>query len=261
MYVLYSVLKGNDWVRRASPSPNPRVRLFCFPYAGGWSQIYQPWVNHLSDDIELCLIELPGRGPRLSEAPMTNLSMLVEEIAINIYPYLDRPFAFFGHSMGALLSFELALLLRHQGYSEPNHLFASGHRAPHLMRKRSPTHDLPEPEFIEELRRLQGTPEAVLINEELRELVFPALRADFRAIETYEYETDEPLNCPITVFGGLQDFDVDIASLEGWRQHTTKKFDLQLFTGNHFFLHESQTLIIQAIRQQMDTVARNFITL
>lgn len=251
--MFHSSLKTIDtkWVKTIRQNPSAALRLFCFPYAGGWSQIYRPWINHLSSDIELCFIDLPGRGPRLSEAPLTNLSALVEMIAANIHTYLDRPFAFFGHSMGALLSFELGSLLRQQGYPAPEHLFVSGHRAPHLMLDRVPIHNLPEPEFIEEMRQLQGTPEAVLANAELRELVFPALRADFQAIETYKYQHCEPLDCPITVFGGLQDVGIDIVALEGWRQYTTRKFGLQLFKGNHFFLHEAQSLILQEIHQQL----------
>jgi medium-chain acyl-[acyl-carrier-protein] hydrolase len=251
MFHLSLKTTDTNWIKKIRQNPNAALRLFCLPYAGGWSQIYRPWINHLSSDIELCLIDLPGRGLRLNEAPIVNLSALVEEIAINIHTYLDRPFAFFGHSMGALLSFELVRLLRQQGYPAPRHLFVSGHRAPHLMLDRIPIHNLPEHEFIEEMRRLEGTPEAVLANAELRELVFPALRADFQAIETYQYRHCEPLDCPITVFGGLQDIGVDIVALEGWRQYTTKKFGLQLFKGNHFFLHEARSLILQEIHQQL----------
>ncbi len=245
---------NTNWIKRTRQNPDAALRLFCLPYAGGWSQIYRPWINHLCSDIELCPIDLPGRGSRLNEAPINNLSVLVEEIAKNIYPYLDRPFAFFGHSMGALLSFELARLLRQQGYPAPKHLFVSAHRAPHLMLDRIPTHNLPEPEFIEEMRRLEGTPEAVLANAELRELVFPALRADFQAIETYQYRHCKPLDCPVTVFGGLQDVDVDIVSLEGWRQFTNKKFKLRMFNGNHFFLYEAQPLILQEVHQQLGEI-------
>lgn len=249
--MLNTISKTSVWVKRNRSNPQAKLRLFCLPYAGGWSQIYRPWIDFLSDDIDLCLLELPGRGPRLNEAPITNLSLLVREIAENIQPYLDRPFAFFGHSMGALLCFELTRLLCRQGYDEPDHLFLSGYRAPHLKLERTPIHNLPEPAFIEEVRRMEGTPESVLANAELRELVFPALRADFQSIETYSYQSSSPLNCPITVFGGLQDKGVDIAALEGWRQYTTHKFRLQLFSGNHFFLHEAQPLILQTIHQQL----------
>jgi medium-chain acyl-[acyl-carrier-protein] hydrolase len=252
--MLNTTLRNSVWVKKIRADSSAKLRLFCLPYAGGWSQIYRPWGNLLSDEIELCLIELPGRGPRLCEAPRTNLSLLVQEIAINIQPYLDQPFAFFGHSMGALLCFELTRLLHKQGYPYPKHLFLSGYRAPHLRADRPPIHNLSEPEFIEEVRRLEGTPENVLVNVELRELIFPALRADFQAIETYRYQPGLPLDCPITVFGGLQDRGVSITTLESWRQYTIDKFRLQLFSGNHFFLHEAQSQLIQEIHQQLGIV-------
>jgi medium-chain acyl-[acyl-carrier-protein] hydrolase len=232
------------------------LRLFCLPYAGGSSQIYRDWTNYLSREIELCPIELPGRGSRLNETPITDFSILVQKIALGIHHHLDRPFAFFGHSMGALLSFELTRLLRQQGYASPAHLFVSGYRAPHLKSNSTLIHNLPEPEFTEEIRRLGGTPEAVLANAELRELVFPTLRADFAAIETYRYRSCTSLVCPITVFGGLQDPGVDVADLEAWRQYTTGKFGLQMFSGNHFFLHQVQPSILRVIHQQLSGVRR-----
>jgi medium-chain acyl-[acyl-carrier-protein] hydrolase len=249
--MLNTTLKNSIWIRKARPTSRAKLRLFCLPYAGGWSQIYRPWTDLLSNEIELCLVELPGRGPRLCEKPIDDLSTLIQEIAINIQPYLDQPFAFFGHSMGALLCFEITRLLRSRGYAYPEHLFLSGYRAPHLELECTPIYDLPEPKFIEEIRRLEGTPESVLVNAELRELVFPALRADFQAIETYRYQPGLPLSCPITVFGGLQDRGVDVTALEGWRPYTTGKFGLQLFSGNHFFLHEAQSQILQAIHEQL----------
>jgi medium-chain acyl-[acyl-carrier-protein] hydrolase len=199
----------------------------------------------------LCPIELPGRGSRLGEANITDFSTLVQEIALGIHDYLDRPFALFGHSMGALLSFELTRLLSQQGYPTPDHLFISGYRAPHIGLDRTPIHNLPEPEFIEEVRRLGGTPEAVLANAELREIIFPSLRDDFEAIETYRYRPRTSLVCPITAFGGLQDKGVNVADLEAWRQYTTGKFRLQMLSGNHFFLHQLQPLIVQVLHQQL----------
>jgi medium-chain acyl-[acyl-carrier-protein] hydrolase len=252
-----TILESTSWIKKyIQPDSRAELRLFCLPYAGGSSHIYRNWTNYLSREIELCPLELPGRGSRFSEATIIDFSTLVQEIALSIHRYLDRPFAFFGHSMGALLSFELTRLLRQQGYCSPVHLFVSGYRAPHLKSNRASIHNLPEPEFIQEVWRLGGTPEAVLANAELRELVFPALRADFTAIETYRYRPSTSLVCPITAFGGLQDQGVDVSDLEAWRQYTTGKFRLQMFSGNHFFLHQVQPLILQAIDRQLSDVRR-----
>lgn len=241
--------KSSQWVKLFRPNVQAKLRLFCLPYAGGSSQIYRHWA--LPQEIELFSIELPGRGSRLMEKPITHFPELIQKISKSLHPYLDRPFAFFGHSMGALLSFELVLALRSQGYSSPEILFVSGYRAPHIKSESPPIYNLPEPEFTEEIRRMEGTPEAVLTNRELRELVFPALRADFEAIYNYQYKHSIPLDLPITVFGGLEDNGINVSALEDWQRYTNKKFRLQMFYGNHFFLFENQRLILQVIQQQL----------
>jgi medium-chain acyl-[acyl-carrier-protein] hydrolase len=249
--------KTSSWVKCLLPNPQAKLRLFCFPYAGGWSQTYRPWAKQLSREIELYSIELPGRGARLIEKPIVQFSQLLQETALGIAPYLDRPFAFFGHSMGALLSFELTQLLCFRGCPAPEIIFVSGHRAPHVKSEHPPIYNLPELEFIEEIRRMEGTPEAVLANAELRELIFPALRADFEAIYNYQHKPSKPLDLPITVFGGLEDHGVNLYALEDWRRYTNKKFRLQMFQGNHFFLHEAQPLILQVIQQQLGELISN----
>lgn len=248
-----TTLEISQWVKCPVPNSKAPSRLFCLPYAGGSSQMYRSWIDYLPSDIELCLIELPGRGTRLLEKPIDQFPTLVQETAEGIRSYLDRPFAFFGHSMGALLSFELTRLLRREGFATPKHLFASGFRAPHLEIDCKRIHSLPEAEFVEEIRRMGGTPEAVIANAELRELVFPPLRADFAAIENYQYQPGVPLNCPITVFGGLQDKKVSVEALESWRRYTSASFSLQMFSGDHFFLNKSQPLILKVIQQQLQT--------
>ena len=172
----------DTWVSWQSPNPQATLRLFCFPYAGGAALTFRAWSDSLPMALEVCPVELPGRGKRIKSAPFTRLQLLVEAIAIAILPYLDKPFAFFGHSMGGLVSFELARLLRKNYGNSPVHLFISGYRAPQVPDPDPPIHALPEPEFLEELRRLNGTPEVVLENTELMQILLPALRADFAVI-------------------------------------------------------------------------------
>jgi medium-chain acyl-[acyl-carrier-protein] hydrolase len=145
---------------------------------------------------------------------------MVKSISEVIEPHLDKPFAFFGHSMGAMISHDLARALRRKYGVEPVHLFVSGRRAPQMPRTRKTTYDLPEPEFIEELRRLNGTPQEVLDQPELMQLMIPLLRADFSVCQTYQYEPEPPLTCPITVFGGLED-ETTREELVGWRAQTS----------------------------------------
>ena len=218
----------NSWIAKYSFNPNTKLRLFCFPYAGGGASLFASWSKSITTDIEICPIELPGHGCRLSERPFNQLKPLVEKLAEVLLTYLDKPFTFFGHSMGGLVSFELAHLLRKEYNLIPDHLFISGRRAPQIPETKPQIHRLDEPKFINELGRLNGTPKAVLENAELMELFLPILRADFTAIETYVYTPRPRLNCPITVLGGLQDFEVGCEDLEAWREQTNANFSMNL---------------------------------
>ena len=246
-----TTLTLNSWVKCPKPNPQAKLRLFCFPYAGGWSLSFRTWSDNLPTTIEVCPIELPGRGTRSSEAPLTQLKPLIERLAQALLPQLDRPFAFFGHSMGGLVCFELARFLRQNYGLIPSHLFVSGRGAPQLPRQEPPIHGLPEPEFIEELRRLNGTPEAVWAHPELRELLLPALRADFAILETYVYTPAPPFDWPITAFGGLQDLEVSCEELEAWRVQTSASFSLRMIPGDHFFLHSGKTFLFQLLSQEL----------
>ncbi|GFE67428.1 thioesterase II family protein [Chroococcus sp. FPU101] len=239
------------WVTCPKPNPNAKLRLFCFPYAGGSAWVFRPWLNHLPSFIELCPLELPGRGKRWTETPFTNLDSLIQTLGTAILPHLNRPFAFFGHSMGAMISFELTRLLSQKYEINPVYLFVSGCRAPQLRDPNPPIYNLPEPEFIAEIRRLNGTPDAVLENAELMELVLPALRADFEMLETYKYTDASSLNCPIAVFGGLQDIEVSHEDLQAWQVQTNQAFSLQMFEGNHFFIDSARSLLLTSITTRL----------
>lgn len=239
----------NPWINYVKSNPSASLRLFCFSYAGGNSYIFRPWSDRLSKTIEVCPIELPGRGFQMKSTPYKQIEPLVKAIGTAILPYLDKPFAFFGHSMGGLVGFELARFIRREYSLEPVHLFISGRRAPHVKNAKPPIHDLTQAEFIQELRQLKGTPEAVLNNDELMELLIPILRADFAVLENYNYIPEAPLNCPISVFGGLQDREVELEELEAWREQTSSSFTLKMLSGNHFFIHSSQSLLLELMKQ------------
>jgi medium-chain acyl-[acyl-carrier-protein] hydrolase len=230
------------------PNPQARLRLFCFPYAGSGTLSYRQWSARLPE-LEVTLVQLPGRERRLLELPMMDLDTLVKTLVAEILPYCDRPFAFFGHSMGGLIAFELARSLRRCNHSQPLHLLLSGCRAPQLPLLHPPLHTLSDADFIQELRRYNGTPEAVLTNAELMQFFLPTLRADFTLIETYCYITEPPLDRPITVFGGLQDAEVEPEDLEAWRVHTTETFARHLLPGDHFFLNSDQALLLQYMQE------------
>ncbi|PSO63477.1 MAG: putative thioesterase [Cyanobacteria bacterium QH_6_48_35] len=241
----------NHWLPIPDPKPDAHLRLFCFPYAGGAARIFNAWSDQIPETMELCPVELPGHGRRLAEKPYARLSPLVEAIAIAINPFLDKPFAFFGHSMGALLAFELAQHLREYNAPQPVHLFVSGCRAPQFPDTDSPSRNLPDEELMKKLRWLKGTPREVLDNPEMRQLLFPVLRADFAVCEMYEYRSQPPLDCPITALGGWRDPATRSGGLRGWRQHTTETFAKKVFRGNHFFLHSSQTPLLKFLCKQL----------
>lgn len=242
---------SSPWLFRPRPQPAGRIRLFCFPYSGAGASIFVSWAGALPPGIELCAVQLPGRETRLAEPPERHLDTLVERILPALGPYLEGPFAFFGHSMGALLAFELARALRRSGGPLPALLVASGHRAPHLPDPHPPAHALPEPELLDELRRLNGTPPEVLEHPELRAILLPILRADFAVCETYAYRAEPPLACPITAFGGLEDGDVTRDELAAWREQTTAGFSLRMFPGDHFFCNTARPLVLHALAREL----------
>jgi len=240
------------WIVVPEPRPSARVRLLCFPHAGGGASSYHAWSTRLPAEIEVCAIQLPGRESRIREIPVHNLRAIVSRLADELQVELKGTFAFFGHSMGALLAFELARLLRRRGDALPVHLFFSGREAPHLPKVIQPLSHLDDERLIEEVRRLKGTPEEILHHRELLELLLPALRADFAACETYSCAPEPPLDCPATVLGGTRD-NVDRADLEAWRQHIDGPFSVRMFPGDHFFPVTDLDLVLRLVS---DTLLR-----
>ena len=236
---------------RFKPQSEAKFRLFCFPYAGAGASIFRSWAEALPSEIEVCALQLPGREDRLGEAPFTRFAPLVQALVPIIQPYLDLPFTFFGHSMGALVSFELVRELRRQGCPSPAHLLVSALRAPQLPDLNLPIHRLPEPKFIEALQQLKGTPEGILQNADLMQLLSPTIRADLAIAENYIYSAQDPLACPITAFGGQADSIVRSEELAGWKEQTLSSFRLQLFPGDHFFLHRDREDLLKAIVEEL----------
>jgi medium-chain acyl-[acyl-carrier-protein] hydrolase len=245
-------LSSTSWIQYWQPKPQARVRLFCFPYAGGTSGLFRTWSEQFPPDIEVYPIQLPGRERRIGEIPFRWLPDLIEALIEVLAPYLDKPYAIFGHSMGALIGFELSRSIRqmHQGLL-PVHLFLSGHRAPQIALPRAPAYNLPEADFIDVLSELNGTPKETLQHKELLQLLLPLLRADFEVCETYQYKPEQPLTCPITVLGGVDDSEVTPTMLEAWKKQTSGPFKLHLFDGDHFYIHNAWPRVIATILQEL----------
>jgi medium-chain acyl-[acyl-carrier-protein] hydrolase len=234
------------------PSPAARVRLFCFPHAGGRPAAFRPWLEHVPDDVELCAVALPGRDGPSGERPVTQLSELVPRLARDIRAHLGTAFAFFGHSLGALVAFEVARELRRCHGIEPVHLFVAGRSAPHRRRAEPPVHQLPDPGFIDAVQRRWGAiPRAVLRERELLALVLPALRADVALVETYVYRPDAPLGCAISCFGGVDDTTVTRDELNAWREQTRAAFILRMVPGGHFFPGSAPRRLVAAVHDDL----------
>jgi medium-chain acyl-[acyl-carrier-protein] hydrolase len=237
-----------------TPQENPGapVRLVCFPNAGSGAAGYRAFAPLLAPEAELTIVRLPGREARIAEEPHRALDELVPRLAGELAPQLDvgtRRLAFFGHSMGALVAFELARHLRREGARLPDRMIVSGRPAPHVPYPPGYefVHTLPEDRLVDRLRGYSGTPEALLADPDLLRMFLPTLRADFEVVETYRHREEEPLPCGISAYGGRSDAEVPSTALEGWSAHTSGPFRARLFDGGHFYLDESRPLVARTI--------------
>ena len=246
--------KRNPWLLSTVAKPNAKMRLFCFPYGGGTAHIYHSWANQLPAWVDVCAVQPPGRANRLHESPFTNVDDLISAAAEALKSCLDLPFAFFGHSIGALTSFELARRFRRDYDVEPCLLMVSGCRAPQIPYSGSRFYNLPEAEFLSEIELVGGPPKELLEHTELMQLMMPLLRADFTLDQTYSYTEAAPLSCPIIAFGGLEDAIVSLKSLEAWRRQTTSTFRILSFPGGHFFISTARELLLDAISLSITSI-------
>jgi surfactin synthase thioesterase subunit len=235
------------WLAGQELSPSAEVRLFCLPYAGGGAAVYQRWRAAAPTRLQVCPVELPGRGMRLRETPYRRLDLLVEGLIDALGEALDRPYALFGHSLGGLVGFELAMALRDRGLRRPEHLIVAGTAAPGTPLGLPPVHEASDADLRARLVTLNGTPRELLDDAELMELMLPTVRADFAVLETYGYRERPPLAVPVTVLGGTGDRVVPPATLSGWRRHSTGTTRLRLFPGDHFFVHSAGSDVLALI--------------
>ena len=245
------------WFLTPRPHPSASLRLICFPYSGASASIYFDWANILPASIEVTVVQLPGRANRLSEPLLTDMASVIKGVMSELPALLDRPFALFGHSLGAQEAFETALALRRQGLPLPARLFVSGHGAPHAEDPdRLLLHRLNDAEMVRELKKMNGMAPEILENQELMQLLLPILRADFTISETYAYHPESPLACPISAYSGLQDRYVSREQMVAWKELTTGDFRLRMFPGDHFYLNTSKMLLLQALARDLDEVMR-----
>ncbi|MCG7524335.1 alpha/beta fold hydrolase [Streptomyces sp. OfavH-34-F] len=240
----------NAWLRRFHPSDEAPVRLFCLPHAGGSASYYFPVSRTLAPAVDVIAAQYPGRQDRRTEPCVDDVRRLADLVTAEILPWCDRPVALFGHSLGATLGFEVALRLEAAG-TTPLVLFASGRRAPSRPRENENVHLSPDAQLLTTIRRMSGTDPAVLADEELLRSVLPAIRADYKAAETYRYTPGPPLTCPIEVLNGTEDPEVTDAEAKAWTTHTKATCTFHTFPGGHFYLTDHAPKVINLIRTRL----------
>jgi medium-chain acyl-[acyl-carrier-protein] hydrolase len=238
------------WFAHTTLRAASRRRLFCFPFAGGSAATYREWGSALGDDVDVLPIELPGRGTRLAETPLTRWDEMIAALVPVLRPAVDRPFALFGHSLGARIAREVVLALRASAGVEPYVLYVSASRAPHVTSRSRPISQAPRTVFVDELRRMGGTPDAVLASDELIDLFLPALRADFALMETASM-TVEPLACPIVAFCGVRDTIAPPEDVAAWRAHTRSAFHLERLDAGHYYLGDRRADVLAVLRDRV----------
>lgn len=236
----------SPWIMRR-PGAGRRLRLFCFAYAGGSATAFLPWQAAVDPTVEICAIQLPGRGARMGEAPPADFAQLVRVLTEEIARHRDLPFAFFGHSLGALLAFEVARHGALRRFPAPVQLIVSGCDAPQSRAPSRQLHLLPDDELIQALRDYNGSPAEVLADRELMALILPTIRADFALAERYSYRPGLRLNLPMTVFAGREDDHCKLEQVTQWERETSGPCAIDWFDGDHFFIHAQRDAVLARI--------------
>lgn len=227
------------------------MKLICFPYAGGSERIFERWPELLPSAISIFPVLLPGRGKRVREPLVTSLKLLVDEIVEVLARINSGPYAMFGHSLGAMLAFELARELRRRGLASPEKIIVAARRAPQILVDEVSAHKLSDPEFIDRLRTMEGTSEEMLNDTGTMEFFLPLLRADFKVADTYVYQPELPFSFPISVYGAMGDKGVAQDELKAWEVQTNGTFNIRMFSGNHFFLNDPASGIFSALARDL----------
>lgn len=226
-------------------SPPSRLPLYCFPYGGAGASAYRGWGEELPAWIDVRPIQFPGRENRFREPLYTRLEPLVAEMAGRVET--GEPYALFGHSLGALVAFELVRTLRREGRPAPLLLVLSGFGAPHTLRDRPRVAHLAPDAFWEVVAAHYDVTPEVMAEPLLRELAYPVLRADLEIVETYVYRPEPPLDLPLVAWGGVGDPEETEEQVAAWKEYSRQPVEVRTFPGGHFFVNSSRPAVLAAL--------------
>lgn len=241
---------GEKWLRRFRPAPDAHTRLVCLPHAGGSASFFFPVATALAPEVEVLAVQYPGRQDRRHEPVVDSIADLADQILDALRHVDDRPLALFGHSMGAVLGYEVALRMPGAGLPAPTRLYASGRRAPCRDRAER-VHRVSDADIVTELRTLGGVDAAMLADPEVLAMILPTVRGDYRAVESYRHDPGRRLDCPLTVLTGDSDPRVAVDDARAWAEHTTGPTDLVVLPGGHFFLVDQRDRVLDILRREL----------
>lgn len=237
---------------RKEDRPHAKVRLFCFSYAGSSAQVFHTWNDHAPEWLEVSGFELPGHGARMGERPLDAYEPATLAIADTLEPVIDRPYALFGHCLGAALAYEATRILSSRGKPQPLQLFTCGARGPHFGIPIADVESMEDDEFIEHMHETYAAPIDFLRHPEMRPLFLPIVRADARMTQNYRYTPGPPVTYPVTATAGETDPYVQQGHLEGWRKHTTASVTTRIYPGGHFFFLESAPRLLADFSTELE---------
>lgn len=240
-------MNDSKWFQVSRPKKEKDYRLFCFPYAGGSAAVYSTWNDFLPDNVELVAIQPPGRANRWSEKLHASVTEMVDDLVHAIPAWLDRPYMIYGHSLGSSVAFEMLHALEQKKLRLPERFFAGARRAPHYPPRTAPIHEYPLEEFKSEIKKLNGTPDSILNDPDMMEILVPVLRKDFKAAYTYHRDPFSKIDCKVSIFGGAADNTVAQEDLLGWQEHFATTMDMYIVDGDHFFLDDNTKVIVDRI--------------
>lgn len=241
------------WVRRFHPAPDAHTRLVCLPHAGGSASFFFPVAGALAPEVEVLAVQYPGRQDRRHEPVVDTIPDLADLIFDALRHLDDRPLALLGHSMGAVIGYEVALRMRDAELPAPTRLFASGRRAPSRDRAEH-VYQASDAEIVAELRTLGGIDAAMLADPEVLAMILPTVRGDYRAVETYRHDPGRRLDCPVTVLTGDRDPRVSMDEARAWAEHTTGPTDVHVLPGGHFFVADQRDRVLEILRQELGSM-------